>query len=90
MDGYEGHRGVLIDEMDGNRCSPTFLNQLCDRYRFTVPQHCAPNVEFVAEWIVIVSNYYFFYWWKSGASIAPFMRRISWSMFFGNKKKRFY
>ena len=81
FDGYDGQGVVLIDEMDGNRCTPTFLNELCDEYEFSVPVHGCGNVQFLAKTVIICSNYVPKDWWAGGHNIAPFMRRISMAVF---------
>lgn len=83
FDGYDEHDCILIDEMDGNRCTPTFLNGLCDRYEFSVPVHGNGNVAFLARTIIICSNYMPKDWWHRGHNIDPFMRRISIAQFRG-------
>ncbi len=83
FDGYDDHDCILIDEMDGNRCTPTFLNSLCDRYEFSVPVHGTGNVNFRASTIIICSNYVPKDWWKKSHNISPFMRRISLTWFTG-------
>ncbi len=82
FDGYEGQDCVFFDEFDGNRCTPTFLNSLCDQYEMSVPVHGSANVNFRASTIIISSNFHPRWWWKS-ANIAPFMRRISLAFFAG-------
>lgn len=86
FDGYDEHKCVLMDEMNGNRCDPTFLNGLTDRNAFTVPVHGSGNINFVASTVIICSNYIPAEWWKKGTgSIAPFMRRISFVWFTGKR-----
>ncbi len=87
FDGYDNHDCIIIDEMDGNRCTPTFLNEICDRYEFSVPVHGSGNVNFVASTIIICSNYVPKDWWKSGHNIKPFMRRITLAWFTGKPKR---
>ncbi len=86
FDGYDDHECILIDEMDGNRCTPTFLNSLCDRYEFSVPVHGSGNVNFRASTIIICSNYVPKDWWKKSHNIDPFMRRITLAWFTGPKE----
>ncbi len=86
FDGYDGQDCVLIDEMDGDRCKPTFLNGLCDRYSFSVPVHGSGNVNFRASTIILCSNYVPKDWWKV-TNAAPFMRRISLAWFTGKPKR---
>jgi len=85
FDGYDDQDCILIDEMDGNRCTPTFLNSLCDRYEFSVPVHGSGNVNFRASTIIICSNYVPKDWWKTSHNIKPFMRRITLAWFTGPK-----
>ena len=80
FDGYDGEECVLLDEFDGNRCPPTFLNDLTDRYSMSVPQHGRGNVNFVARTIIICSNFVPKDWWK-GEKHKPFMRRVSLAWF---------
>ncbi len=87
FDGYDDHDICLIDEMDGNRCTPTFLNDLCDRYEFSVPTHGSGNVNFRAHTIIICSNYVPSDWWKN-TDAKPFYRRISLAWFTGKTEPR--
>lgn len=80
FDKYDGQEVVLIDEMDGNRCTPTFLNELCDEFPMSVPVHGSGNVSFCAKVIIICSNYVPKDWWRN-TNVAPFMRRITWAVF---------
>lgn len=86
FDGYDQHECILIDEMDGSRCKPTFLNSLCDRYEFAVPVHGTGDVAFLARTVIICSNYVPKDWWKHH-NISTFMRRISIAYFTGSKAK---
>ncbi len=90
FDGYDDHDCILIDEMDGNRCTPTFLNSLCDRYEFSVPVHGSGNVNFRASTIIICSNYVPKDWWKKSHNISPFMRRISLTWFTGTVPEPYF
>lgn len=63
-DDYSGQDVVIVDEMDGNTCAPTFFNSLCDRYPFTVPSHGAAGHQFVSRFLFITSNYLPKFWWK--------------------------
>jgi len=76
-DDYDGETSVIIDEMDGSRCNPTFLNSLMDRYPFIVPVHGGAGHQFVSRYIFIISNYHPSYWWpKSRPNLDPFFRRL--------------
>ena len=76
FDDYDQQTSVIFDEFDGHRCSPTFLNQLLDRYPFEVPVHGAGGRQFNSPFVFIISNYHPKYWWKRSVSIAPFVRRV--------------
>jgi len=76
FDGYDGQVSCLIDEMDGNFCTPTFFNQLADRYECTVPVHGAGGCQFVSRYLFITSNYLPKYWWKRHNALASCLRRI--------------
>ncbi len=82
FDGYDEHEVVIIDEMDGNRCTPTFLNSLTDRYEMSVPVHGSGNTGFLAKTIIICSNYVPKTWWKNH-NISSFERRVTWRQYFG-------
>ncbi len=83
FDQYDGHDSMIIDEMDGNRCTPTFLNTICDKYPNSLPVHGSGNVENVSKYIFICSNYVPKQWWKTGHNIKPFMRRCTIIWFSG-------
>lgn len=83
FDGYSGEDTLFFDEFDGNRCTPTFLNELCDEGEFSLPVHCAANINCRVSTVIITTNYHPRYWWKRGVNIAPFMRRVSLSFFSG-------
>ncbi len=86
FDGYDQHECILIDEMNGSRCKPEFLNNLCDRYEFSVPVHGSGNVAFLARTVIICSNYVPKDWWKHH-NISTFMRRISIAYFTGKDER---
>lgn len=76
-DDYDQQTCVILDEFDGNRCTPTFLNSLCDRYPFEVPVHGNAGRAFNSPYIFIVSNYMPKYWWKTKPNLDPLFRRVS-------------
>jgi len=76
FDGYVGQVSCLIDEMDGNFCTPTFFNQLCDQYECSVPVHLSGGCQFVSKYLFITTNFHPKYWWKKHAALASCMRRI--------------
>lgn len=85
FDGYRGERSVIIDDMDGARCTPGFFKQLCDRYPFTVPVHGRGNVEFNSPYIFITTNRAPRFWWakQSTTEQKAIMRRFCCIRFFG-------
>lgn len=94
FDGYRQERSIIIDDMDGARCTPGFFKQLCDRYAFTVPVHGRGNVNFNSPYIFITTNRVPKQWWKnqSDTETKAIMRRFSCIIFFGDlsfgKKKK--
>lgn len=75
FDLYDGEDTIIIDEMDGGRCQPTFFNMLCDRYPMEVPVHGGSGTQMVSKRIFLTSNFHPKYWWKT-ASVAAVMRRL--------------
>ncbi len=82
FDGYDGQDTILIDEMDGCRCKPTFMNELCDKYANDLPVYGRRNVVNNAKYVIICSNYLPKYWWRRYNS-DKFMRRLSILWFSG-------
>ncbi len=82
-DNYDGHEMILIDEMNGDRCKPEFMNTLCDRNECSLPVHQTGNVQCMARTIIICSNYAPKYWWRKWNKLDTFMRRISFIWFTG-------
>ncbi len=68
-DDYDGQNVFFIDEMDGNRCTPTFFNGMIDRHEFIVPAHGSAGHQLIARFIIICSNYLPKYWWKKRSLI---------------------
>lgn len=62
FDGYEAGDVVIIDEMDGTRFTPKFLNQLLDEAPFSVPVH-GDSVVFNSKYIIFTSNKHPSQWW---------------------------
>lgn len=77
-DDYGGEDVFSIDEMDGSRMTPTYFNQLADRYECIVPAHGGPGHQFVSKYMVVCSNYHPKYWWKrrNPDQVKQTMRRI--------------
>jgi len=88
-DDYDGQTSIILDEMDGNRCTPTFLNSLCDRYPFEVPVHGSAGHQFCSKFIFICSNYMPKYWWKKH-DISSFLRRVTctWKFVYARAPRR--
>ncbi len=63
-DDYDGQETVLVDEMYGKRFSHSFLLELTDRYKFTVPVH-GSAVNFSSKRIVFCSNAHPKEWYTS-------------------------
>jgi len=76
-DDYDNQTSVIIDEMDGNRMTPTFLNELLDRYSMVVPVHGSAGTNFNSPFIFITSNYLPRYWWRKHRQLDALYRRIS-------------
>jgi len=81
FDDYDGQDVIVIDEMDGNFCTPTFMNSLCDRYPFVLPVHGAAGSQMTSKYILITSNYHPKFWWKKH-NIQSFMRRVTFTFKF--------
>lgn len=90
FDGYDGQEVVLLDEMDGSRMKPTMLNNLTDRYEYSIPVHGKANVQFVAKTIIIISNYSYEHWWADSKAYLPFEERLrEWGCRFVIPNSRF-
>ncbi len=76
-DDYQGETTVLIDEMYGNRFAFSFLLQLCDRFKFTVPVHGGAGHQFISKRIVFTSNAKPEKWYNDQFNYAAFQRRIT-------------
>ena len=63
-DDYQGEEVMWIDEMDGSRMTPTYFNQLADRYECVLPAHGGVGHQMVSKFLIICSNYHPKYWWK--------------------------
>jgi hypothetical protein len=81
---YDGQETMIIDEFDGSTCTPTFFNELTDRYPFTLPVIGSAGHQMTAKYILITSNYLPAYWWKkrNAGQVKQTMRRIDvvWPM----------
>jgi len=77
-DDYGGQDCVILDEFGGDRCTPKFFNQLCDRYPFTVPIHGGGGHQFVSRYVFLTTNYPPRQWWPNAqaASVGALLRRI--------------
>lgn len=74
-DDYDHQETVIIDEMDGNRMTPTFFNLLLDRYPLEVPVHGHAGHQFTSKNIIICTNYHPKLWWKRGTFNLPAIER---------------
>jgi len=81
FDDYDGQDTMIIDEMDGNFSTPTFMNGLCDRYPFVLPVHGSAGSQMISKRIFITSNYLPKYWWKKH-DISSFSRRVTFTFKF--------
>lgn len=77
-DDYDQQSVAIIDEMDGNRMTPTQFNTLADRYECVVPCHGSAGHQFNARFLIVTSNYLPKYWWKkrSPDQVIQTTRRI--------------
>lgn len=76
-DDYDAEESIIIDEMDGNRMTPTMMNLLLDRYPMEIPVHGSAGHQFCSRYIFITSNFHPKYWWKKQSSMEPFWRRVT-------------
>jgi len=88
FDDYDGQECVIIDEMNGNKCTPEFFNELCDRYELCVPFHGTAGTQFVAKHLFITTNYLPAEWWKKRTKeqTRQTMRRIDIVLKMGFRK----
>lgn len=77
FDKYDNDTVFFIDEMSGAFCTPTFFNQLCDRYPFEIPVHGGVGHQFNSPYIFITANKLPSMWWKVDFNLAAIMRRIT-------------
>jgi hypothetical protein len=84
FDDYGGEETMVIDEMDGSTCPPTFFNSLIDRYPFSLPAHGSAGHQMVSKYCIITTNYLPKDWWKkrSPSQVEQTTRRIEvfWPM----------
>jgi len=87
-DDYDYSDVFLFEEMNGNKMTPEFFNELVDRYGFIVPAHGHPGHQFISRYIIITSNYHPKFWWKkrSADQVKQTMRRIDIVMKFLHPK----
>ncbi len=82
-DKYQQGDIVIVDEMNGNRFTPSFLNSLLDGGAFQVPTH-GGSTEFNSPYILITTNIHPKYWWRTAfkhsllrrLTIFPTFRRL--------------
>jgi len=91
-DDSDGQECMIIEEMNGDKMTPEFFNELADRYPLTIPSHGAAGHQFLAKHLFITTNYHPKFWWKkrNADQIYQTMRRIDivWKM--GFKKTPVY
>lgn len=75
FDGYSGGQVVVVDEMDGSRFSPKFLNELLDEHPFNVPVHGGSAV-FNSKFVIFTTNVHPSQWWPRQRVRAATMRRL--------------
>lgn len=77
-DDYDRQGVAFLDEMDGNRMTPTQFNSLADRYECVVPAHGTAGHQFLAKYLVVCSNYLPKYWWRQRSKVQTeqVMRRL--------------
>lgn len=77
-DDYEYQPVMWIDEMDGSRMTPTYWNQLTDRYECVLPSHGGVGHQMTSRYLVVCTNYHPRYWWKKRKpdQVKQTMRRI--------------
>lgn len=77
-DDYAGEDVTFIDEFDGNYMTPTFFNELADRYEHVVPAHGSAGHQFVSKYLIVCSNYLPKFWWKkrNANQLKQTLRRI--------------
>lgn len=85
-DDYDGQECIIIEEMNGDKMTPEFFNELCDRYPLTIPSHGAAGHQMLAKHLFITTNYHPKFWWKkrNPDQLYQTMRRIDivWKMGF--------
>jgi len=64
-DDYDSEPVFFMEEFGGHRCTPTFFNELADRYECVVPAHGSAGHQMVSKYLVICSNYAPKFWWKN-------------------------
>lgn len=78
FDDYDGQECIIIEEMNGDKFTPEFFNELCDRYPLTIPFHGTAGAQMLAKHLFITTNYHPKFWWKkrNANQIYQTMRRI--------------
>lgn len=86
FDDYDGQDCMIIEEMNGDKMTPEFFNELCDRYEMVIPVHGSAGHQFVSKHLFITTNYHPKFWWKkrNANQIYQTTRRIDivWKMGF--------
>lgn len=81
FDDYAGQDTIVVDEMEGNRMTYTFLKAFCDRYPMTLPVHGGAGHQMVSKTIVFTSNTDPRLWYSNEVvkdwDTSPFKRRVT-------------
>jgi len=92
FDDYDNQDVLFVDEMDGNRMSATFFNEVNDRYECVVPAHGSAGHQLVSRVHFYCSNYLPKYWWKKRSSkqVVQTTRRIHATFLLFDRTKLVY
>jgi len=74
-DGYRPGDVVIIDEMDGSRCTPKFFNELCDQFPMQIPVH-GGQCQFNSRYVIFTSNIHPARWWPNANTPGAVQRRM--------------
>lgn len=94
FDDYDGQNSTIIEEMNGDKMTPEFFNELADRYELVIPVHGSAGHQFVSKHLFITTNYHPKFWWKkrNANQLYQTMRRIDivWKMGFKKPQPAFH
>lgn len=80
-DGYEGHKEIVLDDLDGSWFPCSDLKRLLDGYAY-LGEVKGSHIKLVPETIYITSNYLPWDWYRSSVDSDPVVRRIDEWWFF--------